>query len=264
MHPIINIATSAARKAGTTMVQAINRLDTLKTNQKGLNDFVTEIDHKAEKQIIEIIKKAYPDHQIIAEESGSHAGRDDCVWIIDPLDGTYNFLRGIPHFCISIGFQFKGKIQHGLIYDPLIQELFVASKGDGARLNDRRIRVSNTTKLEQALIAVGFPTRTPDQLSGYQGMFNNLLPQVCNVRCTGSAALNLAYVAANRFDGYVQKNLHPWDMAAGILMIKEAGGSVADWNGEENYLENGHIVSGTPKIFSLLMQCVAKANLVPS
>ncbi len=189
MHPILNIALSASRKAGNVVLRSMERLDMIHTTQKGLHDFVSDVDKKAEQEIIATILKAYPDHQIIAEESGLHQGQADCVWLIDPLDGTHNYVRGVPHFSISIAFQFKGKIEHGLVYDPIRHELFTASRGGGARLNERRIRISPTTQLEQALIGTGFPVRYPEALPPYLQQFQQLMPRLSNIRCLGSAAL---------------------------------------------------------------------------
>lgn len=260
MNPLLNIANNAARKAGNIIVQALNRLDTINISQKRANDFVSDIDRKSEQQIIDIIQKAHPEHQIIAEESGLHEGLDECVWLIDPLDGTHNFIRGLPHFCISIAFQFKGKLQHALIYDPIRQEVFTASRGEGARLNDRRIRVGKNAKLSEALVSTGFPLDEERFLS-FLPVFRQLIPQVSDIRCLGSAALDLAYVAANRLDGFLELGLKPWDIAAGALLVKEAGGLAGDWQGGENYLEKGDIIAGSPKIFTALMQIAGKMNL---
>lgn len=258
MHPILNIAISAAHKAGNIMLRSFDRLDTINTTAKGLNDFVTDVDKKAEQEIIAIIRKAHPDHQIIAEESGLHQGLGECEWIIDPLDGTYNYMRGFPHFSVSIAFRYRGKLQHGLVYDPIRQEMFTASRGEGARLNERRIRASTVTKLQNALIATSFPMRYPEQLPEFLRLFQQLMLQISKMRCPGSAALDLAYVAAGRTDGYIEQTLKPWDIAAGALLVKEAGGLVGDWQGEENYLDSGNIIAGNPKIFSALTQLVAR------
>lgn len=260
MNPILNIATTAARKAGNIIIRSLDRLDTIKVASKGLHDFVTEIDKKAEKEIIAIIRKAYPNHQIIGEEGGVLQGVEDSVWIIDPLDGTHNFLRGFPHFSISIAFQQKGKLQEGLIFDPIRQEIFSASRGKGSRLNDKRIRVSPVIKLEHALLGTGFPMRKLENLPNYLRVFQEIMLKITNIRCAGSAALDLAYVAAGRLDAFFEINLQPWDLAAGALIIKEAGGLVADWRGEENYLEKGCVVAGTPKVFSALMALIGKCE----
>ncbi len=252
MHPFVNTALKAARKAGDIMLQSLDRLDTINTTSKGHRDFVTDVDKRAEREITNILRKTYPDHAILAEESGQHAGDADSVWIIDPLDGTHNYLKGFPHFSVSIGFKSKGRLEHGLVYDPVRQEIFSASRGEGARLNDRRIRVSNIMHLENALIGTGFPTRRPQDLPACLARFSQWLKEVANVRCSGSAALDLCYVAAGRLDAFLEMNLGPWDMAAGSVIVKEAGGYVGDWQGEEKYLEKGAIVAATPKIFKLL------------
>lgn len=258
MHPIINVALKAARKAGDVMLQSLDRLDTIRSTTKSHLDFVTDIDKRAEKEIITLLKRAYPNHTIIAEESGQYHGEKDSVWIIDPLDGTHNYLRGFPHFCVSIGFQHKGKLEHGLVYDPIRQEVFSASRGQGARLNDRRIRVSENTRLENALVGTGFPVRNPDSLLEYLDSFKNLVPHFANIRCSGSAALDLCYVAASRLDAFLEMRLHAWDIAAGSLIVKEAGGLVADWQGEEKYLEKGAILAATPKIFAALLGIIGQ------
>lgn len=258
MHPILNIALKAARKAGDIMLQALERLDTIHPTSKGHHDFVTDIDKRAEKEIVKLLQKSYPNHTIIAEESGEHQGEKDSVWIIDPLDGTHNYLRGFPHFSVSIAFKYKGKIEHGLVYDPIRQEIFSASRGQGARLNDRRLRVSEITRLENTLISTGFPVRHPEHLIDYLNCFKNLVPQVANIRSSGSAALDLCYVATARLDAFLERDLHIWDIAAGSLIVKEAGGLVGDWQGEEKYLEKGDIVAATPKIFSLLLSAINK------
>jgi len=255
MHPLVNTALKAARKAGDIMLQSLDRLDTINPASKGLRDFVTDIDKRAEREIIYILQKTYPDHGIIAEESGEHQANSDSVWIIDPLDGTHNYLRGFPHFCVSIGFRHKGKLEHGLVYDPIRQELFTASRGSGARLNDRRIRVSNTLHLENALIGTGFPTH-PDHLTAQLDCFKKLLPHVADIRCSGSAALDLCYVAAGRLDAFFESHLNIWDIAAGSIMVKEAGGLVGDWQGEEKHLEKGAIVAATSKILQPLLSLI--------
>jgi myo-inositol-1(or 4)-monophosphatase len=260
MNPIVNIALNAARKAGNVMLRSIERLDTINSTQKGLHDFVSDVDKKAEQEIIYTIQKAHPNHQILAEETGLHPGESDCVWIIDPLDGTHNYVRGLPHFSVSIAFQFKGKIEHGLIFDPIRHEIFSASRGQGARLNDRRLRVSPTTVLDHALIGTGFPVRYPNDLLSYLPIFQRIMPKIGNIRCSGSAALDLAYVAAGRLDAFLELKMKPWDTAAGSLLVKEAGGLVADWQGEEKFLENGAIIATTPKLLSLLLKLIAASK----
>ncbi len=260
MHPLLNIAITAARKAETVLLRSLDRLDTVRPTQKGLHDFVSDVDKKSEQEIIAIIKKAYPSHQIIGEEGGVQAGDEESVWIIDPLDGTHNYLRGFPHFSISIAFQFRGKLEHAVVYDPIRQEMFIASRGQGARLNDRRLRVSNTLRLNEALIGTGFPVRRPEDLPSYLQVFQKLMPQLSNIRCSGSAALDLAYVAAGRLDAFFEINLQAWDLAAAALLIKEAGGLVADWQGGEDYLHQGNVIAGTPKVFSALAQVIGNGK----
>jgi len=255
MHPTLNIALRAARAAGNIIVRAMDRLDTIQVTEKKANDFVTEIDKQAEQVIIETIRDAYPSHGILAEESGSHNG-DDTVWIIDPIDGTSNYIHGFPHFAISIGVQHKGRLEHGLIFDPVRQETFIASRGDGARLNDRRIRVSKCVNFHGALLGTGIPHSKKELLPFYIKMFETLMPLAAGIRRAGSAALDLAYVAAGRLDGFWELGLSPWDVAAGALIIQEAGGLVSDTGGGENYLHGGSIVAGNPKIFKLLLQTV--------
>lgn len=255
-EPIINIAISAARAAGTMIARAIDQPDKIQITEKNPNDFVTNIDREVEKKIISIIQKAYPKHGILAEECGEISG-SDTVWIIDPIDGTRNFMHGLPHFSISIAIERKGKIEHGVIYDPIRQELFTASRGRGARLNDRRIRVSTHGLLKDALLGTGFSARrSPEYTSAYAHLFQTLLPVCGDVRRAGSAALDLAYIACGRLDGYWELGLKPWDIAAGILLIKEAGGLICDPQGEEKYYESGNIVAGNPKILKALIKYI--------
>ncbi len=249
MKPILNNALSAARQASKIILHKFDRLDTIKISEKGHNDFVTEVDQAAERVIIETLKDIYPEHSFLGEESGQSDGDPDALWIIDPLDGTTNFIHGIPHFCISIAFQEKGKVQHGLIYDPIRQELFTASRGEGARLDDRRLRVSNCSTLDQALIGTGFPAKQTHQINHYLKTFEAIFPKTRGIRRGGSAALDLAYVAAGRLDGFWELSLKPWDVAAGVLMIQEAGGLVGDVLGQTDYLQHGSIVAGNSKIF---------------
>jgi len=200
MHPMLNIAIRAARSAGNLIVRSLQHVDHLEITTKGLNDFVTDVDRLAEQEIINTIKKSYPDHAIMAEESGVQ-GDSDTVWVIDPLDGTKNFLHGFPHYCVSIGITVKGRIEHGVIYDPLRDELFSASRGDGAKLNDRRLRVTKRKELAGGLLGTGFPFKYPEHFPVYLETFNALFPKVADIRRTGSAALDLAYVAAGRLNG---------------------------------------------------------------
>jgi myo-inositol-1(or 4)-monophosphatase len=253
MHPIVNIAVKAARQSGKIILSHFDRLNSVQITQKTPNDFVTEVDKKSEQAIIDVIQKVYPNHSILAEESGQQGDKQAPCWIIDPLDGTANFIHGVPHFAISIAFQDKGRIEHGVIYDPIRDELFTTSRGEGTQLNNRRVRVSSCTKLENALIVTGFPFKDQKRMTTYLRSFQNLLPQVSDMRRIGAAALDLAYVASGRFDGYWEYGLQPWDMAAGILMLKEAGALVSDLQGTENYWQSGDIVTANPKLFKLLL-----------
>jgi len=243
MHPLLNIAVRAARNAGNVIVRSLQHVEHLEVTTKGRNDFVSDVDRLAEQEIISVIEKAYPEHAIMAEESGNR-GESDTVWVIDPLDGTTNFLHGFPHYCVSIGVMVRGKIEHGVVYDPLREELFTASRGDGAQLNDRRLRVGKRKELANALLATGFPFKNPQHLPAFLATFENLFTQVADVRRTGSAALDLAYVAAGRLDGYWEIGLEKWDLAAGALLIEEAGGVISDFVGGDNYINSGNVVVG--------------------
>ena len=243
MHPLLNIAIRAARSAGNVIIRSIQHVEHLDVTTKGRNDFVSDVDRLAEREVISVIAKAYPDHAIMAEESGN-SGDSDTVWIIDPLDGTTNFLHGFPHYCVSIAIMVRGKIEHGVVYDPLREELFTASRGNGAQLNDRRIRVAKRKELANTLLATGFPFKNPQHLPAFLATFNSLFPQVADVRRTGSAALDLAYVAAGRLDGYWEIGLEKWDLAAGALLIEEAGGVISDFVGGDNYINSGNVVAG--------------------
>jgi myo-inositol-1(or 4)-monophosphatase len=261
MSPLINIALRAARAAGNIIVRSMERMDSIQITEKSQNDFVTEVDKQAEQIIIDAIRQAYPNHGILAEESGRlTVANEETVWIIDPLDGTNNYVHGFPHFAVSIAVQHKGKLEHGLIFDPLKQETFIASRGEGARLNDRRIRVSKRTSLQGALLGTGFPFRQFHQLDSYLQTLKTLIPQTVGIRRAGSAALDLAYVAAGRLDGFWEFGLGAWDIAAGAVLIQEAGGLVSDSQGGENYLTTGEVVAGAPKVFKPLLQTV-KAEL---
>jgi len=224
-------------------------LGKLKIEEKGHNDYVSDADRAAEKAVIDCILKHYPDHAILAEESGRQ-GESDTVWIIDPLDGTTNYLHGFPVFAVSIGVQIKGRMEHGVVYDPMRQELFTASRGQGAQVDGHRIRVSGQKQLERALIGTGFPyRRVDDELGPYMDMLAKVLKSTSGVRRPGAAALDLAYVAAGRLDAFWETGLKSWDLAAGSLIIREAGGMVSGLDGSENYLDTGHILTGTPKIY---------------
>ncbi len=255
MHPILNIAIRSARSAGNLIVRSLQHVDHLEITTKGRNDFVTDVDRLVEQEIINIIHKAHPDHCILAEESGSQ-GASDVVWIIDPLDGTTNFLHGFPHFCVSIGVMIKGKMAHGVVYDPLRDELFTASRGEGAQLNERRIRVSKRKGLADALLATGFPFKYPQHLSDYMALFQSIFPQVADMRRSGSAALDLAYVAAGRVDGYWEIGLQQWDLAAGSLLVEEAGGIVTDFSGGDHVFTSGHLVAGNLPVHKAILDSI--------
>jgi myo-inositol-1(or 4)-monophosphatase len=255
MHPMLNIAVKAARRAGTIISRASENLDVLTVKHKSLNDLVSEVDRASEDAIIEVIRSAYPDHAILAEESGA-SGDSEYVWIIDPLDGTTNFLHGFPQYCVSIGMLHKGIPTHGVIYDPTRNDLYTASRGRGAFLNDKRLRVSRRDKLIDGLIGTGFPFRMFEHLDAYNAMLREMMTKCAGVRRPGAAALDLAAVAAGRFDGFWEIGLSPWDMAAGVLMVTEAGGLVADFEGNEKFMEKGQIVAASPKIFSQILQLI--------
>jgi myo-inositol-1(or 4)-monophosphatase len=255
MQPMLNIAVRAARSAGDLILRSTDNVGRLTVDQKGKNDYASEVDRMVEREIIGIIKAAYPDHAILAEESGKHKG-NDFVWVIDPLDGTTNFLHGFPQYSVSIALKYKGKLEVGVVYDPLRDELFTAKRGGGAMLNNRRLRVTNQNSLKGALIGTGFPFKTDKHLDAYIGMFRALTTECAGIRRAGSAALDLAYVAAGRMDGYWEIGIMEWDMAAGILLIKEAGGVVTDFSFNDNYFESGNVIVGSPKMHQLMYQLI--------
>jgi myo-inositol-1(or 4)-monophosphatase len=259
---MLNTAVKAARKAGAIINRASLDLDLVRVSAKGRSDFVTEVDRAAEEAIIETLHTAYPQHGFLAEESGAttHDGNDEYTWIIDPLDGTTNFIHGFPQYAVSIALQQRGQLTQAVVYDPTRNELFTASKGRGAFLNDRRIRVSRRTQLRECLIGTGFPFRQLEHLDAYVGMFKRITEETAGIRRPGAAALDLAYVAAGRLDGFWEFGLSPWDMAAGALLIVEAGGFVADFSGEQNYLAGGNLVSGNPKVFPQLLKLVQEVH----
>ena len=261
MHPMLNIAVKAARRAGSIIMRASDNLDALTIQHKSLNDLVSEVDRAAEDAIIDILHTAYPDHAILAEETGA-SGDSEFVWIIDPLDGTTNFLHGFPVYCVSIALSHRGVLSHGVIYDPVRNDLFTASRGRGAFLNDRRLRVSKREKLIDGLIGTGFPFRMFDHADPYVGMMRDFMQKTAGIRRPGAAALDLANVAAGRLDGFWEIGLHPWDMAAGVLMVLEAGGLVGDLEGNTGYLESGRIVAGSPRIFGQMIS-VIEPHLTP-
>jgi myo-inositol-1(or 4)-monophosphatase len=259
MHPIVNIAVSAARKAGDIILRHMDEIDRLNITEKQANDFFTEVDVRAEQAIIETIHKAYPNHSIIAEESGIDEKDAEYTWLIDPLDGTKNYLHGFPFFSVSIAVKHKSKIEHGVIFDPLRKECFSASRGGGAKLNDRRIRVTKQNKLDKALLGTGFPFRNKELMNKYFATFQELFTHSSGIRRAGSAALDLAYVACGRLDGFWEFNLKPWDIAAGALLIREAGGLVSDLSGGESFLQTGNIVAANPKLFKSILQRIDSA-----
>jgi myo-inositol-1(or 4)-monophosphatase len=258
LHPLVNIGIRAARRAGNVIFRSLNRLESLEVSAKGRNDFVTDVDRNAEQEIIETIRRAYPDHGFLAEESGATAGKgDEFVWIIDPLDGTTNFLHGFPQFCVSIAVQHRGRIEHAVIYDPMRQELFTASRGQGAQLDDKKMRVSKSKGLDGALVGTGFPYRANLRwLDSYLAMFKAVTLATAGLRRPGSAALDLAWVAAGRTDAFWELGLSPWDTAAGSLLITEAGGRIGTLTGAD-YQLNGDVVAGSPKTYEALIALLA-------
>jgi myo-inositol-1(or 4)-monophosphatase len=262
MHPFITIATRAARCAGRTIVSALDRLDQIKISEKEHNDFVTEIDKKAEMQIIDTIKRAYPHHAILGEESGFSAGTQDYCWIIDPLDGTSNFIHGIPHFAVSIAVKKGNDILAGVIFDPVKNELFTAARGEGARLDQRRIRVNATRKLSDALLATGFPFRKKELLPPFLKTFEAIFSKCSGMRRAGAAALDLAYTAAGRLDGFWEASLGLWDIAAGVLLVQEAGGICTDFKGSTDYLSGKgpiNLIAGTFDIHQALLTIIQES-----
>jgi myo-inositol-1(or 4)-monophosphatase len=254
MHPMLTTAVKAARKAGSIITRASADLDKLTVRRKRQNDFVSEVDHAAEDAILSVLREAYPHHGFLAEESGADNSQAEYVWVIDPLDGTTNFLHGFPQYCVSIGLLHKGVPQQGVVLDPNRNELFTASRGVGAYLNDRRIRVSKTDRLEDALMGTGFPFREVGQIEDYLRMFKSMTHSSSGIRRPGAAALDLAWVAAGRLDGFWEIGLSPWDMAAGALLVREAGGLIGDLDGEDRFLDSGRVVASNPKIFSAILQ----------
>ncbi len=259
MHALLNVAVMAARRAGAVLIRNLVKLEKLGVELKGHNDYVSEADRAAEAAIIDVIRKHYPDHAILAEESGAGGGADsDTVWIIDPLDGTTNYLHGFPVFAVSIGVQVAGRMAHGVVYDPMRQELFTASRGAGAQLDERKIRVSGLRDMKRALVGTGFPFRQADtEMEPFLAMLGKVLRHTSGVRRPGAAALDLCYVAAGRLDAFWETGLAPWDLAAGSLIIREAGGIVSGLDGSEDFLETGHVLCGTPKIYAGLAKLCA-------
>ncbi|MDA3920705.1 MAG: inositol monophosphatase family protein [Salinisphaera sp.] len=258
MQPLTNVAVTAARRAGDLILSYYRRGDTGEVTRKSENDYVTEADQRAEKIIIDSIRRHYPDHAFLAEESGE-SGESDTVWIIDPIDGTANFMRGIPHFCVSIACQIKGVVEHGVIYDPVKDELFTADRGAGASLDGRRMRVSKVIRLRESMLSTGFAYRRTSDVATYMPLYNRLLSASGHMRGMGSAALDLAYVAAGRLDGYWEVGLSPWDMAAGVLMVRAAGGIASDCHDNDaNPLDTGNVLAANPKLYPQLLERIAK------
>lgn len=257
MHPMLNIAIQAARQSSRIIFRFLDQMDKVEISEKAQNDFVTQVDRMSEETIITQIKKSYPDHAILAEESGHQKGfNEDYCWVIDPIDGTRNFMHGVPHFAISIAVMKKGAVELGLVYDPIRQELFTATRGQGAYLNNRRMRISPAKKFEQTLIGTGFPYKNKEGIHTYLKTFQTVFANCGDIRRAGSATLDLAYVACGRLDGFWESGLQLWDVAAGALMIKESGGMVTDFKNGEDYLEGGTIVAGNPKVHKELLQII--------
>lgn len=257
MHPMLNIAVRAARAAGNIITRYQNQIDSLSVSAKQRNDFVSEVDRASEAEIIRVLRRSFPDHAILAEESGSHAGaqgESEFTWIIDPLDGTTNYLHGMPQYAVSIALEHKGRIEQAVVYNPANEELYTASRGGGAELNSRRIRVSKQRGLEGSLIGTGFPYRTDQNVDAYLQVLAAFIRETAGLRRPGAASLDLAYVAAGRYDGFFEMGLQPWDVAAGALIVREAGGLVGDLEGEETWLDRGNIIAASPKVYHAMLQ----------
>jgi myo-inositol-1(or 4)-monophosphatase len=255
MKPTTNIAVRAARQAGSVLLRYHDRVDALAVSEKRANDYVSEVDRAAEQAIIQTIRKAYPDHAILAEESGEHAG-NDYQWVIDPLDGTTNYLHGLPQFSVSIALLYRGKLESGVVYDPLRDEMFTADQGGGAYLNDRRIRVTDQKGLRGALLGTGIPFRDQRFVDNYLGMMKALIRDTAGIRRPGSAALDFAYVACGRYDGFWELGLSLWDFAAGALLVKEAGGVVSDIAGGEHHLKTGNVIAAGVRLHSDMVKAI--------
>ncbi len=259
MHPMLNIAIRAARNAGKIVGKGFENLEKVNFEEKTLNDYVSSVDEESELVIITTLKKSYPDHSFLSEESGIEDGKDtDHQWIIDPLDGTNNFLRGIPHFAISIALKIKGRTEIGIVFDPINNELFSAVRGQSSQVNGYRTRVTSASKLTKTLLATGFPFKAKHHTQAYLNIFKELFLQVADMRSSGSAALDLAYVAAGRFDGFWQFSLQPWDIAAGELILKESGALMTDFEGGSNYMASGNVVAANPKLLKNILGVIRK------
>lgn len=256
-NPLLNIAVEAGRIAGKIISRSLNQIEQNDITEKQRHDFVTKVDLVAEEEIIRTIREAYPDHAVIAEESGEDTKKSDYTWVIDPLDGTLNFIHGVAHFAVSIAVLKKGEPEVGMVFDPIKNELFTAVRGGGAQLNNRKIRVSNCKQLDRALFATGFPFRDDQKFEAYLKGFSRILPKTSGIRRPGAASLDLAYVAAGRFDGYWEMGLKPWDIAAGILLVKEAGGIVTDLSGKQDCLKTGEVVCGNIKMQAMLLHLLS-------
>ena len=263
LHPMLNVAIRAARAAGAIINRAALDVEAVRISQKNINDFVTEVDHASEAAIIETLLTAYPQHGILAEESGSTHGNPnaDHVWIIDPLDGTTNFIHGFPVYCVSIALSVKGRIEQAVVYDPTRNDLFTATRGRGAYVNDRRIRVSKRTRLAESLISTGFPFRKGDDFPTYLKMMGDVMQRTTGLRRPGAAALDLAYVAAGFTDGFFETGLKPWDVAAGSLLVTEAGGLIGNFSGEAGHIEQTECLAGNPRVYAQLVTLLSKYSV---
>jgi myo-inositol-1(or 4)-monophosphatase len=260
LHPMLNVAVKAARAAGAIINRAALDIESVRISQKQVNDFVTEVDQASEQVIIETLLAAYPGHGILAEESGTEHGAKDSefVWIIDPLDGTTNFIHGFPVYCVSIALAVQGKVEQACIYDPTRNDLFTATKGRGAFMNDRRMRVSKRIRMEDSLLSHGFPFRPGDNLQRFLQIMGEVIPRCAGLRRPGSAALDLAYVAAGFTEGFFETGLQPWDVAAGSLLVQEAGGLVGNFSGEADFLHQKECIAAAPKIYAQLVPILSK------
>ncbi|HEY7867425.1 MAG TPA: inositol-1-monophosphatase [Psychromonas sp.] len=262
MHPMLNIAIRAARNAGKVIVKGYENLEAVEVEEKSLNDYVSSVDKEAEVAIIGTLRKSFPDHCIIAEESGADEGKDkDYQWIIDPLDGTTNFIHGIPHFAVSIALKIKGRTEVGVVFDPIRNELFSAVKGQSAQINGYRTRTNSVAKLSGTLLATGFPFKQKHHTETYLNIFRDFFMDVADMRRSGSAALDLAYVAAGRMDGFWEFGLKPWDIAAGEILVKESGAMMTDFNGGNDHMKSGNVVAANPKLLKEMLTVIRKHNL---
>ncbi|OQW79612.1 MAG: inositol monophosphatase [Proteobacteria bacterium ST_bin11] len=255
MHPMLNIAVRAARNAGDLIQRSSQNIEKLTIDQKSRNDYASEVDRAAEQEIIKVIRAAFPEHAILAEESGEHKG-NDYTWIIDPLDGTTNFLHGFPQYAVSIALKNKNKLELGVIYDPTRDELFTAERGGGAMLNNRKIRVTKQSSMRGALIGTGFPFKTMENIEPYMGMFKAVCADSAGIRRAGAAALDMAYVACGRLDAYWEIGVKEWDIAAGVILVQEAGGVATDFSFNDKYLQSGNIIVGNPKMHQLMYHAI--------